>query len=113
MNAKTINWIIVIIGIVLLVNISRSIIDLSARSKLVSDAQERLREVQEKNARLREEYRRVQSDEYIEEVAREKLGLGKEGEIIYVLPKTDKLNLPQEQVATPAAIWKEWINLFL
>jgi len=113
MNAKTINWIIIIIGIVLIINLSRSILDLSNRSGLVGDAQERLREVQEENAKLREQYRHVQSDEYIEQVAREKLGLGKEGETVYVLPKMNELDIKQKAEATPFPIWKQWLNIFL
>ena len=113
MNAKTISWIIIIIGIVLVINLTRSILDLSARSQLVNNAQERLLEEQEQNALLREEYRYVQSEKYIEETAREKLGMGKEGETVYVLPKLNKIPSVQEAEATPAAVWKEWINLFL
>lgn len=113
MNAKTISWIIIIIGIVLIVNLFRSIFDLSTRSQLVNEAQERLREVQEKNALLREEYRHIQSRQYIEKIAREKLGLGKAGETVYVLPqpKVDR-PLDEKNMKGEIPIWKEWLNLF-
>ncbi|NCN58713.1 hypothetical protein COW99_05420 [Candidatus Roizmanbacteria bacterium CG22_combo_CG10-13_8_21_14_all_38_20] len=114
MNAKTISWIIIIIGIVLIVNLSRSIIDLSTRSQLVNKAQERLHEVQEENALLREEYQHIQSREYIEEIAREKLGLGKAGETAYVIPqsKSDR-SLNEKNMKAEIPIWREWLNLFL
>lgn len=110
---QVISWIIIIIGVVLIINISRSIYDLSTRSQLVNNAQERFMEVQEKNAVLREEYRRVQSNEYIEEVAREKLGLGKEGETVYVLPKakTDQIHDDNKE-AKKVPIWRQWLGLF-
>jgi len=113
MNAKTISWIIIIIGIVLIVNLFRSIFDLSTRSQLVNEAQERLREVQEKNALLREEYRHIQSRQYIEKIAREKLGLGKAGETVYVLPK-QRVDRPldEKNMKGEIPIWKEWLNLF-
>src|SRR3989344_7304658 len=107
MNAKTISWIIIIIGIVLIVNLFRSIFDLSTRSQLVNEAQERLREVQEKNALLREEYRHIQSRQYIEKIAREKLGLGKAGETVYVLPKQSQRDAASLLEATPSSIWRE------
>lgn len=113
MNAKAISWIIIIIGVVLIINISRSIYDLSTRSQLVNNAHERLMEVQEKNAILREEYRRVQSNEYIEKVAREKLGLGKEGETVYILPKTKIDQIPEEnKEENKVPIWRQWLSLF-
>ncbi len=46
----------------------------------VSNIQQQVQELKEKNASLREELRMVQSNAYIEKTAREKLGLVKPGE---------------------------------
>ena len=43
-----------------------------------------IEEIKKENERLREELERMQSDEYIEKVARERLGLIKSGEIMFV-----------------------------
>jgi cell division protein FtsB len=43
-----------------------------------------IEEIKKENERLKEELERMQSDEYIEKVARERLGLIKSGEIMFV-----------------------------
>jgi len=56
----------------------------------VSSIQQQMKDLQQKNASLREELRMVQSDAYIEKTAREKIGLIKPGEtrVIPVEPGT-------------------------
>ncbi|NLI11557.1 MAG: septum formation initiator family protein [Peptococcaceae bacterium] len=58
--------------------------------KDVSNIQQQVQDLQQKNATLREELRMVQSDAYIEKTAREKIGLIKPGEtrVIPVEPGT-------------------------
>lgn len=43
-----------------------------------------IEEIKKENERLKEELERIRSDEYIEKVARERLGLIKSGEIMFV-----------------------------
>jgi len=51
-----------------------------------------MQQVQQENKRLAEEQRRLKNDPvYLEKVAREKLGIAKEGEIILVLPDEETL----------------------
>ncbi len=46
--------------------------------------QAQIEEVKEENQRLKEELEKMQSDEYIEKIARERLGLIKSGEILFI-----------------------------
>ncbi len=51
------------------------------------DYQTRIKELEEDNARLVKEKRLLEEDpEYLEKVAREKMGLIREGEVIYQMP---------------------------
>lgn len=120
MKNKLLNWLIIIVGLILIVNISRSILDLSGRNKIVEEAELRVNKKEEENAILRDKYYEVTRDEYIEEVAREKLGLGKEGEVVVVLPKSIKEDdsiLGQaegdEKQTEPQPVWRQWAELFL
>lgn len=119
MKNKLLNWTIIIIGLILIVNISRSILDLSGRNKVVEEAELRVRKAEEENATLREKYYEVTRDEYLEEVAREKLGLGKEGEMVVVLPKSIKEDDSavgqaegEEKQVEPQPVWRQWAKLF-
>lgn len=51
--------------------------------------QEQVKQLQERNAELNEQLKKVQSDSYVEQIAREKLGLVKPGEarIVQVKPE--------------------------
>ncbi len=53
---------------------------LSALRQEVQQVQMQVAELQAKNAELREQLKRVQSDSYLEQMAREKLGLVRPGE---------------------------------
>lgn len=96
MKNKIINWVIIIIGLVLIINLIRSIIDLSKRREIVKEADLRFKEVETENALLREKYREVRREEYVEKIAREKLGLAKDNETIVVLPKKTEAEKSQE-----------------
>ena len=57
-------------------------------AKLLREQEKQIEEVKDNNKRLEEELEKLKNDPlYLEKVAREKLGLAKEGEIVYkVLP---------------------------
>jgi len=119
MKNKIFNWLIIIAGLLLTVNLSRSIYQLWKRQDVVKEAKERLEKTEAENAELREEYRRVRRKEYIEETAREKLGLGREGEVVVVLPKDKKKEDSEadsqeneEREGEEAPVWKQWINFY-
>lgn len=62
---------------------------LDAMQQDVKQLQDQLADLQRKNAELKQQLKMVQSDEYIEQVARERLGLVKPGEarIVPVKPE--------------------------
>lgn len=74
---------------------------LSVMQRDVQNIQLQVQEMQQKNAALRDELRLAQSDAYIEKVAREKIGLVKQGEtrIVTVAPGTElqAVEAPSEQ----------------
>jgi cell division protein FtsB len=126
MKNKVINWSIIVVGLLLIINLSRSIYDLSQKNRIVEEAEEQVKKAETENAKLREQYREVRKEEYIERIAREKLGLGKEGEVVVVLPNNDKIRnskfaVPagrqeirkEREEKTEVPVWKQWVELFL
>lgn len=65
----------------------------------IRQVEEEIAQVEQRNAQLREELEYLQSDEYIEKVAREELGLVKPGETaIFVAPVQEP---PESRTGSP------------
>lgn len=63
---------------------------LHALRQEIWQVQKQVTELRSKNTELQEQLKRVQSDAYIEQVAREKLGLVKAGEARVIMLKPDR-----------------------
>ena len=77
----------------------------------------KLAKIQADNNKLTEELALTQNPNFIEKQVRDKLGLGKEGEAIVVLPDAEVLRklAPQRQSEVdilPDPNWKKWAKLF-
>lgn len=112
----------IIVPIVLLFVLSGSFIKGLKRAKetqkLIQKTQSRLQKAKEENQNLQSQLEFTQSQQFIEEQLRNKLGLAKEGEIILVLPDNETLaklapTIPEEQEQKPQPNWKKWAQLFL
>lgn len=94
--------------------------DLNQRKKIkneISNLQSQIQGVDKQNSELKNLISYFETDEYIEEFSREKLGLKKPGEQIIVLPNDDLLNVdPQNKEENSGlkiyANLKLWWNYF-
>lgn len=93
-----------IILIILLVayNLIVQIMDALRSGERLSQAADKVYKLEAKNKELKQKLKEVLSGEFIEEQARNKLGLGKPGETLVIIPG-DKLKLLMEASA-PAQI---------
>ncbi len=78
----------------------------------------RLVKLRKENEELKKRAEEVGKDIFFEKEARNKLGLGKEGETIVVLPDDETLRKlalkrEEEQDTLPDPNWKKWLKLFL
>lgn len=65
-----------------------------------------------RNESLAQKFAQVQGDEYLEAVAREKLNMQKEGEVVVLLPKSEKNEAKQPRVETKELkIYEKWLKL--
>lgn len=108
---------LVIIGIsaIVVVNLSRSIWDLWRRRDIVAERQEVLHRLEVENKRLKDELTYSESPLFIEQEARNRLGLGREGEEIVLLPKQQETGDKKQETGEgkeSVPNWKKWWRLF-
>jgi cell division protein FtsB len=115
LNKKPIQILIIIIGIALIVSLSRSILKMFKAKDELRLAEQKIEELQKEAASLTEKREFYQSEEFIEQEARNKLNMAKEGETVVVLPPNLKeiLGEKENQPQTPLPNWRQWLSLFL
>lgn len=111
MSYRLIMFLISIISLAFIVSLSRSIYTLWQKGDLVTQREAILTTRKDENQALSQKLSQVQDEAFIEEQARNKLNLSREGEIVVVLPK----DLPVASEAPAPQItpnWQQWWKLF-
>lgn len=107
--------IILVIGVYLVAGLARQVWTTIQNSQRLNLAQDRLKVVDDENTRLGQEIKKLSSDQYVEEQARNQLGLAKPGETVVVLPN-DQNNKHQEPAklkpTSDLPNWYLWWRLF-
>lgn len=111
---KKILFIITIIASVLIINnLAHSIYDLWHKKDLIGKAEQELIRQKQENIRLKSELSYVESREFIEKEARNKLLWVKQGEQQVLVPQDlIKGHESSEQENKEEANWKKWWELF-
>lgn len=114
---KYIRYIVLIVSLFLIFSISRSIWGLLQKGKTLDEAKERVEELEKEQAKLLEMREVIESEEFVEREAREKLGLAKPGEVVVILPHDDILRkfapkVEEEEFVQEQPIWKRWVRMF-
>lgn len=115
MLKKLIFAVAILLVLVISYNLIGHILTALKANDRLSEAVGGLNQLDIKNKELRAQLEKVKSPEYIEEQARDKLGLSKEGEIMVVIPE-DKLKQvmglgkKMEEVRLPN--WLGWLKVF-
>lgn len=112
---------LLIIGLYLVVSLSRSILAIVVKGKAVEEAKNNVEKTLAENNKLNKDLLYVQSQEYIEKQAREKLNMSKKGETVVIVPEeltkqiaTFEATLSASFFEHPQPIpnWKKWWSLF-
>jgi cell division protein FtsB len=106
-------FILIVIVLLLIINgLIHSILDTYNKKDLLTQAQKELEEEKLKNSRLKAELTYVETEQFIEEQARNKLFLVKPGEEHVVIPqeliKSGTPNTKKPQIPN----WQQWLKLF-
>jgi cell division protein FtsB len=104
-----------IVGILIIVSLSRRIYSLWRRADVVRERHEELQKVQDENRRLKEKLSEVRGPEFVEQQARDKLGLIREGEIVVLIEApsaASSAGTPVHQQSDRELKWRAWWKLF-
>ncbi len=109
---KVAYFITIILSIVIINGLVRSIYDLWNKQDLVVKAKEDLSLEKQKNQELKAQLAYVQSGNFIEEEARNKLFMVKPGESGVIVPE-ELIKKKEEKVVVVTPNWQQWVNLFI
>ncbi len=112
---KWVQVLIIIVGIGLIISLSRDILRLLRAADELKLAAQKVEELQKEGESLTQKKNYYQSETFIEEEARNKLNMAKEGETVVILPPNLKEVLGEKEnpSAKPLPNWRQWLNLFL
>lgn len=108
---KLLNLFIIIFGLLLIVNLTRSILQLYGSGEKITQAKKARELSQKKNTQLRTKLQEAQSQTFIEKIARDKLGLAKVGETVVILPSIEP-EATKSGTETNLQNWQKWWKLF-
>lgn len=104
--------ILLVIVLLLFGSLIRSWTNLAERQKIIKEAKIKLAEEQKEQDNLKRELVRSESTGFIEEQAREKLNMSREGELIILLPTPMISPSPTPSPVNTSANWQKWVRLF-
>lgn len=105
---------ILIFEVYLIITLSRSVWDLWEKQAELEIVKEKVDKLARENKRLQGEYGYVQTDEFVEKQAREKLKLVKPNETVVVIPESVLRAATASATPTPVPPnWVQWMRLFL
>lgn len=113
---KILYLLIIIASIYIMNNLVRSIYSLWQKKDLITAAKMQLAQQQNENEKLQDQLKQVKRNDFIEEEARDKLFMVKDGEKVVILPhlQDDQTGqgtpIQEEKPKTP--VWQQWLALF-
>jgi len=111
---KALQIVIIIVGISLIVNLTRDILRLLKAGERVELAEGKVEEAKQARNLLLEKKEYYVSEEFIEEAARDKLNMARPGETIVVLPPNlaEVVGRKEKEPVQELPNWKKWWSLF-
>ncbi len=112
MQKHVVQWVVLAVSLGLSLSAGRTILELWKRRDVVHERERELIKLREENASLERALQDIGQDAYLERIARDKLGLVREGETIVILPDTgDKTQVAGTHVGNEPN-WKKWWRIF-
>jgi len=107
MRRRILQIAIIVILLLFLIGTARQVIKLNSAKSKIGKAEQKLENLKTENEKLRQEIDFRQTQGFIEEAARNQLGLAKEGETVVILPKVEGVR--KEEVKKESGI-KFWFD---
>lgn len=112
MKPNILKTLVLLLFVYLIFVLSSNLLGIYKAGGRVEEAREKLEAERIRNEELRKKVAEVQSEEFVEREAREKLNLQKEGELVVILPESEvRMGVETEKIAEKAN-WEKWWELF-
>ncbi|MBI2021939.1 septum formation initiator family protein [Candidatus Daviesbacteria bacterium] len=105
-----------LVSILILLGLSRQILDALNSGKRIEVALDKVNKLQQENNQLKKKLSEVQSTDFLEQTARDKLGFSKKGETVIIIPDElmnkvlgENKRVEEEKISN----WQGWLRLFL
>lgn len=114
MKRKAVSFTIILISLGLIISLAKDIVRLWRAGDRIRPVEEKAQQLAEEQQKLLEKKTYVQSEEFVEEEARNKLNMVKPGETVVILPPNlaQVLGRQQKPAAPEIPNWRQWWNLF-
>lgn len=110
LRKRILRIIVLIVVIVIAIDLYRAYSLLEARRSDMRKAQNQVETLAQEKENLTRKLAGIQTSEYIEKQLREKLNMGKPGEMVVLVPT---IVLPVSPTPTPVLTnWEKWMNVF-
>ncbi len=109
---KLFRFIVILISFGLCLSAGRTIFDLWHRRDLITNRQKDLTKITTENQTLEARLKEIQGGDYVERIARDKLGLVRDGESIILLPDTQNGEVIRRGEESGGPNWQKWWKLF-
>lgn len=96
------------ITMILIVSSSKRILSFKDTSERVAGEEAQLEKLRQENEELKRELEYKKSQRFAEEEIRNKLGLAKEGEEVFVIPKDEEENVEATDNKPKLPNWRKW-----
>ena len=97
-----------------MIRVGANLVRLYKAGGRLTEEEKKLTEVQKENQALKDRLAEVQTPEFLEREAREKLGMGKEGEVVVVIPPEELQAANKQQTdKKQEPNWIKWRKLYL
>lgn len=118
MISKIAGWGIWIVFVLLVFTVAKDISRSKAIDSQIEAQKAKIAKIEAENNKLIQQITEAQNPEFVEKEVRNKLGLGKAGEAMVVMPENDVLRklaprLTEEEEMAPDPNWKKWLQLFI
>ena len=105
----------VVVAVLVIISLVRMIWDNLEGLRRVKNLRNETQSLQEQNAQLKKEIEERKSLEYVEEEARRKIGMVKEGEKVFIYPDQGQVDSEEngpDYIEGELCYWREWLNAF-
>lgn len=109
---KIIFLVIFIFLVTIIVNLIYSITTLWSKKDIMTQTQQKLVKEQQQNKTLQAQWKKVNTQSFIEEQARDKLFLAQPGDSVVLFPTATASGSTKVQEGTNLPVWEQWWKLF-